>query len=77
MESDKEGMRLRKQALRPIQTKSRKKDGEEMKEKEEPVSPAGKFFNEPNFNVHVVAIIGLNSKIDLDVAKEKCPILCS
>ena len=69
MEGDQESLRLRKQTLRPIQTKSRKKDGEEMNE-EEPVSPVGLFFNEPKFNVHIVAILGFGSKADPDFVKD-------
>lgn len=79
MESEKDMMRWRsKQALRPIKTKrstSRGADsGEEINSKEEePVSPAGRLFLEPNVNPHIIAIIGFKTSIDLNVAKAKLP----
>ena len=75
-----EGMRSRKQGLKPIETKINKggiDDGqywdEDMKKLEEPVSPAGRFFNEPNFNLHIISIMGCKTKINLDFAKQKLP----
>lgn len=44
-----------------------------MKKLEEPVSPAGRLFNEPNFNVHILSIMGCKTKINLDSAKQKLP----
>ncbi|GMN42915.1 hypothetical protein TIFTF001_012116 [Ficus carica] len=73
MESE-EGIRLRRQALRHIETKLRNRSlpsssgDEEIKkeeeEQEQPLSPAGRLFHEPNFNVHVLAIMGCKVKID-------------
>ncbi|KAF4384564.1 wax ester synthase/diacylglycerol acyltransferase 11 [Cannabis sativa] len=68
-----EGMRSRKQqavVLKPIETKVKNR-GDDMKiSLEEPVSPAGRLFNEPNFNVHILAIMGSKIKINLDLAKQ-------
>ncbi|KAF4384565.1 wax ester synthase/diacylglycerol acyltransferase 5 [Cannabis sativa] len=41
-----------------------------MAEKDEPVSPAGRFFNEQNFTVHILAILGCKTKIFPDVFKQ-------
>ncbi|XP_024020962.1 O-acyltransferase WSD1 [Morus notabilis] len=72
MGSDQEGIRLRKQGLRPIETKFRNgsssSGSEDIKEEEEPLSPAGRLFHEPNFNVNVLAIMGCKTRIDPDVA---------
>ncbi|XP_062088929.1 wax ester synthase/diacylglycerol acyltransferase 11-like [Humulus lupulus] len=71
-----EGTRSRKQVLKPIKTKVRY-DGQYCWDDnkkillEEPVSPAGRLFNEPNFNVHILAIMGSKIKIDLEYAKQK------
>lgn len=84
MESE-EGIRLRKQALRPIETKLRNRSppsslsrDEEIKkeeeEEEQPLSPAGRLFHEPNFNVHVLAIMGYKVKIDPVVALDNLPL---
>ena len=62
-----EGMRSRKQVLKPIKTKVRYDDILS----EEPVSPAGRLFNDPNFNVHILAIMGSKIKIDLEYTKQK------
>lgn len=78
MESE-EGIRLRKPDLKPVETKvkSKERDEEDKKEsctaEEEPVSPAGRMFHEPNFNVHVLAIMGSKYKIQPDVAIANAP----
>ncbi|KAL5542480.1 hypothetical protein UlMin_010190 [Ulmus minor] len=78
-----DGIRLRKlQALRPIQTKPMKEmpqssdhDDHFLKEEEEePVSPAGRLFLEPTFNLHVIAIMGWKTKIYPDVVKANLPL---
>ncbi|KVH89040.1 O-acyltransferase, WSD1, C-terminal [Cynara cardunculus var. scolymus] len=40
---------------------------------EEPLSPSARLFHEPNFNVHVIAIMGSKNPIDPRVAYEKLP----
>ncbi|KAI3681847.1 hypothetical protein L6452_36652 [Arctium lappa] len=40
---------------------------------EEPLSPSALLFHEPNFNVHVIAIMGSKNPIDPRVAFEKLP----
>ncbi|KAL5571423.1 hypothetical protein UlMin_021020 [Ulmus minor] len=42
-------------------------------EEEEPLSPAGRLFHEPNFNIHVIAIMGCKTKIYPDVFKANLP----
>lgn len=42
-------------------------------EDEEPLSPTGRLFNEPNTNVHILAIMGFKTQIDLDVLKANLP----
>lgn len=72
------GLRWRKKGLKPIQTK-RNGDiiikevmrGMEELVEEEPLSPSALLFNEPNFNVHVLAIMGGSCKIYPQVVKDK------
>ncbi|XP_062091402.1 wax ester synthase/diacylglycerol acyltransferase 11-like [Humulus lupulus] len=75
-----EGIRSRKQVLKPIKTKVENRgkkdegyywDDDKKTLLEEPVSPAGRLFCEPNFNVHILAIMGIKIKIDLEYAKQK------
>lgn len=40
---------------------------------EEPLSPSARLFHEPNFNVHVIAIMGSKNPIDPRVFYEKLP----
>ncbi|PON51356.1 O-acyltransferase [Parasponia andersonii] len=91
----KEGIRWRKPALRPIETKIENRveihgsgdhhnhhhhkvaadqtQNDVVLGEEEPVSPAGRMFHEPNFNVHVLAIMGSKYKIQPDIAKANLP----
>ncbi|XP_021893046.1 O-acyltransferase WSD1-like [Carica papaya] len=41
----------------------------EEEEEEEPLSPAARLFHEPNFNVHIIAIMGCKTVIYPDVVK--------
>lgn len=79
-----EGIRLRKRALKPIETKREKiyKLGAEEEEEicwcekeinneEEPLSPSASLFHEPNFNVHIIAIMGCVTRINPDVIKPR------
>ncbi|PON98013.1 O-acyltransferase [Trema orientale] len=91
-----EGIRWRKPALRPIETKIENREESHRSGdhhhhhhhhevaadqtqndvdlgEEEPVSPAGRMFHEPNFNVHVLAIMGSKYKIQPDIAKANLP----
>ncbi|XP_072956373.1 wax ester synthase/diacylglycerol acyltransferase 6-like isoform X2 [Typha angustifolia] len=36
---------------------------------EEPLSPAGRLFHQPNFNCHIVAVMGIGKPIDVAVLK--------
>ncbi|XP_009630816.1 wax ester synthase/diacylglycerol acyltransferase 11-like [Nicotiana tomentosiformis] len=63
-----ESIRWRKPSLKPIQTKP--KLAMEAAE-EELLSPSARLFHEPNFNVHVIAIMGSKSRINPQVIKEK------
>ena len=86
MESEEGIMRWRKPSLRPIETKIKNREtmingGDHQAEttndfilgEEEPVSPAGCMFHEPNFNVHVLAIMGSKYKIQPEIAKANIP----
>ncbi|KAL5571420.1 hypothetical protein UlMin_021017 [Ulmus minor] len=75
-------------SLKPIETKrkndrDRKENGDyfqvgeininSVEEEEEPVSPAGRFFHEPKFNVHIISIFGCKTRIFPDVIKANLP----
>lgn len=73
---------MRKQALKPIVTKREKiyKLGVAEEEicrfekeinEEEPLSPSARMFHEPNFNVHIIAIIGCVTRFNPDVIKSR------
>ncbi|XVF33168.1 hypothetical protein REPUB_Repub17cG0145300 [Reevesia pubescens] len=67
------GFRWRKQALKPIETRSlsgskENKSGQRTGE-EEPLSPSARLFHEPNFNVYVIAIMGCKTRIYPDIIK--------
>lgn len=75
-----EGMRMRKAALRPIETNRQENKATHGEEKihhssveetneEEPLSPSARLFHEPNFNVHIIAILGGKTRINPDVVK--------
>ncbi|KAF4384570.1 hypothetical protein F8388_003877 [Cannabis sativa] len=89
MEPEEGSVRRGKPALKPIETETREMKGRDYStdhqksrndvvfgegEEEEAVSPGGRMFHEPNFNVHVLAIMGSKFKIQLDVAKANLPI---
>lgn len=73
-----EGLRSRKEALKPIRTKTTNaEDGEirlntddEVLE-EEPLSPSARLFHEPTFNVYILAIMGCKTRIKAEMA-ESC-----
>ncbi|KAJ8528989.1 hypothetical protein K7X08_035824 [Anisodus acutangulus] len=64
-----ESIRRRKPSLKPIETKGKATEAAE----EEPLSPSARLFHEPNFNVHVIGIMGLKSRINPQVIKEHLP----
>lgn len=53
-------IRQRKPGLKPIETNGKVMEASE----EEPLSPSARLFHEPNFNVHVLAIMGIKTKIN-------------
>ncbi|ESR58079.1 diacylglycerol O-acyltransferase [Citrus sinensis] len=78
MESDEKGgrvgLRMRKQLLKPIETKKacKKNEGKEMEmvtREEEPLSPAARLFHEPSFNLYIIAIMGCKTRICPQVVK--------
>ena len=80
MDSQEEGVcRLRTMALRPIETKSKNRFGGDIEmtkleeDFEEPLSPAGRLFNEENFNIHILSIMGCKTKIDPHVVRLNLP----
>nr|GMD22072.1 O-acyltransferase WSD1-like [Ipomoea batatas] len=72
------GLRWRKQnGLKAIQTKIGKVAEVEMKAEEdnngygeEPLSPSARMFHQPNFNVHVIAVMGSNCTIQPQLVKQ-------
>lgn len=46
---------------------------EMMNVEEEPLSPAARLFHEPNFNLHIVAIMGCKTRIYPEVVKANLP----
>ncbi|KAE8709434.1 putative CAP [Hibiscus syriacus] len=71
MESE-NSVRLRKQALKPIETRKRKevsKNNGETTCEQEPLSPSSRLYHEHNFNVYVIAIMGCKTRIFPDVVK--------
>ncbi|PHT94325.1 hypothetical protein T459_02207 [Capsicum annuum] len=50
----------RKLCLKPIETQGKDIDAAE----EGLLSPSARLFHEPNFNVHIVAIMGIKSRIN-------------
>ncbi|KAF3634753.1 putative CAP [Capsicum annuum] len=61
--------RRRKLSLKPIETKG-KDHIDDAAEEEGLLSPSARLFHEPNFNVHVVAIMGIKSRINFQKIKE-------
>ncbi|KAL5227019.1 hypothetical protein ABZP36_015284 [Zizania latifolia] len=61
------GIRLRKPAAVEMVTTETKKTAaaDEEEELEEPVSPAGRLFREPQFSCHIVCAFGLAAPIDM------------
>ncbi|CAL9247069.1 unnamed protein product [Arabidopsis halleri] len=47
-----------------------RKDGEEVDEEEQPLSPAARVFHSPEFNCYVISVIGVKKKIEPDVIIE-------
>ncbi|XP_019188382.1 PREDICTED: O-acyltransferase WSD1-like isoform X2 [Ipomoea nil] len=78
MESMMSGLRWRKQSgLKAIQTKIGKVAEIEMKAEEddngygeEPLSPSARMFHQPNFNVHVIAVMGSKCTIQPQLVKQ-------
>ncbi|XP_062091401.1 wax ester synthase/diacylglycerol acyltransferase 11-like [Humulus lupulus] len=47
--------------------------GADHDDQDQPLSPAGQLFHEPNFNVHILAMMGCKTKIDTAVVKANLP----
>lgn len=56
----------KKMVLKPIRT-SKNSDDEE--EEAILLSPASRMFHEPNYNIHIVAIMGWKVPLDIDSVK--------
>ncbi|KAF4384563.1 hypothetical protein F8388_003870 [Cannabis sativa] len=48
-------------------------DHDQDQDQDQPLSPAGQLFHEPNFNVHILAMMGCKTKIDIAVVKANLP----
>lgn len=77
MESMSELKWRRQSGLKGIQTKLGKVAEVEMKAKEdeyeyeeEPLSPSARMFHQPNFNVHVIAVMGSTCTIQPQLIKQ-------
>lgn len=46
----------------------------EREEEEGPLSPGSRMFHEPDFNIHVLAIMGCKTMISVDVVKKQLPL---
>ncbi|KAF8379706.1 hypothetical protein HHK36_029150 [Tetracentron sinense] len=70
-----EGLRWRKQVLKPIVTKRTREagEGEAMmingEVTAEPLSPSARMFHEPHFNCYIIAIMGCKTRINPHVVK--------
>ncbi|MCL7043428.1 hypothetical protein MKW94_005014 [Papaver nudicaule] len=68
-----EGLSLRKKSLKAITTKtSTSEDEDHIKISgglEEPLSPSARLLHEPHFNLYIIAIIGVKTKINPAVVK--------
>lgn len=71
------GMSEMRQRLRPIATKTSGGKGggtaNEVAAVEEPLSPGARMFHEKDFNIHVLAIVGCKTKVDIDIIKANFP----
>ncbi|CAH9063903.1 unnamed protein product [Cuscuta europaea] len=61
-------LRWRGKSLKGIQTMSRKNAREEYED--EPLSPSALMFHEPNFNVHVIAVMGIKCTLQPQLIKD-------
>ncbi|XP_019191231.1 PREDICTED: O-acyltransferase WSD1-like [Ipomoea nil] len=61
--------------LKPIETRKQKSgmENNNMSIAEEPVSPSSRLLHEPAFNLHILAIMGFNSKINPHVFTHNMP----
>ncbi|KAL3517297.1 hypothetical protein ACH5RR_024199 [Cinchona calisaya] len=58
--------------LSPIQTKKKcEVEKTNVEEEEEPLSPSARLFHEPNFNVHILGIMGGKARMSPQIIKEK------
>ncbi|KAJ8440651.1 hypothetical protein Cgig2_031068 [Carnegiea gigantea] len=68
-------MRRKKGMIKPIEiTTTTGEEQEKMEEEEEPLSPGSVIFHRPGFNIHILAIMGCMTPINLEVVKAKVPI---
>ena len=58
----------KKMVLKPIRT-SKKFDDDDEEEEAVLLSPGSRMFHEPNFNIHIVAIMGWKIPLDIDSLK--------
>ncbi|XP_076955780.1 wax ester synthase/diacylglycerol acyltransferase 5-like [Bidens hawaiensis] len=72
MESFTKRLKWRKSNLKPVQIPTRA-DNDMITSDGEPLSPTAQMFHEPNFNIYVIAIIGLKNRINPRVVYDKLP----
>ncbi|KAL8160050.1 hypothetical protein V2J09_001587 [Rumex salicifolius] len=69
------GMSEMRQRLKPIVTRTGggRGRGGEVAALEEPLSPGSRIFHEKDFNIHVLAILGCKTKVDIETIKANFP----
>ncbi|XP_074270513.1 wax ester synthase/diacylglycerol acyltransferase 11-like [Silene latifolia] len=67
--------RRKRGVIKPIEVKPMSKDEVAMfEEEEEPLSPGSLIFHRPTFNIHILAIMGCRTPINVDLIKAKLPL---
>ncbi|KAH9624551.1 hypothetical protein KSS87_017761, partial [Heliosperma pusillum] len=67
--------RRKRGVLKPIKVKRMNEDEDNGKlEEDEPLSPGSLIFHRPTFNIHILAIMGCRTPINVDVIKAKLPL---
>ncbi|KAJ6851276.1 O-acyltransferase WSD1-like [Iris pallida] len=58
-----------RRALTINTTPKKEEEDEEVERLTEPLSPAARLFHQPSFNCHIVSIMGMSKRIDVDTVK--------
>ena len=66
--------RRKKGVIKPVKINRGIMEIEGERVEDEPLSPSSAMFHKPNFNVHILAIMGCKTHVDLQLCKEKAPL---